>query len=77
MFVDLKEDNEATVIESVCTNCFENGETRILLTKIPFFREIIVTSFQCDKCGFRNNEVQFAGQLPDYGVEILFKALNK
>lgn len=46
------------------------------MTKIPFFREIIVTSFHCAECGFKNNEVQFAGELPDYGLEILFKAMQ-
>lgn len=65
------------MIESYCSNCGENGETRLLLTKIPFFREIIVSSFFCDKCGFKNTEVQFAGKLPDYGLQILFKALSK
>ena len=37
------------------------GITRLLLTKIPFFREIIIMSFSCEKCGFSNNEVQPAG----------------
>ena len=77
MFPELKGDNLPTVIESLCTVCEENGETRILLTKIPFFREIMVTSFYCDKCGNKNTQVQFAGKLPDYGVEIVFKALGK
>ncbi|KAL2265504.1 hypothetical protein VTJ83DRAFT_6604 [Remersonia thermophila] len=48
-------------IESLCMNCEENGVTRMLLTKIPYFREIIVMSFSCDKCGYSNNEVQPAG----------------
>lgn len=37
------------------------GITRLLLTKIPYFREIIIMSFSCDKCGFQNNEIQPAG----------------
>ncbi|KAL2130533.1 hypothetical protein VTI74DRAFT_6274 [Chaetomium olivicolor] len=48
-------------IESLCMNCEENGVTRLLLTKIPYFREIIIMSFSCDKCGFHNNEIQPAG----------------
>jgi len=35
--------------------------TRLLLTKIPYFREVIIMSFSCDKCGFHNNEIQPAG----------------
>jgi zinc finger protein len=37
----------------------------------------MICSFQCDHCGFRNNEVQFAGKLSDFGVEILFRVMNK
>ena len=50
-------------IESMCINCEENvlllpqssidgqGITRLLLTKIPFFREVIIMSFSCPHCG--------------------------
>lgn len=37
--------------------------TRLLLTKIPYFREIIIMSFSCDHCGFHNNEIQAAGSV--------------
>lgn len=39
------------------------GVTRLLLTSIPFFREVIVMSFRCEHCGFQNNEIQSAGQI--------------
>lgn len=48
-------------IESLCMNCHENGMTRLFLTRIPFFREIIIMSFNCEHCGFSNNEIQPAG----------------
>lgn len=57
-------------------NCHENGTTRFLFTKIPFFREIIISSFQCDHCGFRNNEASFGGQLADFGVRYELKVVN-
>ncbi|KAL2192414.1 ZPR1 zinc-finger domain-containing protein [Corynascus similis CBS 632.67] len=64
------EDDEKVVeeIESLCMNCEENGTTRLLLTKIPYFREIIVMSFSCEKCGFSNNEIQPAGTFQLKGV---------
>ena len=37
----------------------------------------MICSFQCDNCGFRNNEVQFAGKLQDFGVDILFRVMDK
>lgn len=50
-------------IESLCMACEQNGTTRMLLTYIPYFKEVIVVSFQCDHCGARNNEIQSAGQI--------------
>lgn len=55
-------------IESLCMNCHENGTTRLLLTRIPFFREIVIMSFSCEKCGFQNNEIQSAGQIQPKGA---------
>jgi len=55
-------------IESLCMNCHQNGTTRLLLTQIPYFREIIIMSFSCDHCGFQNNEIQPAGTFQLKGV---------
>ena len=61
VFLNLAENTPSEEITSLCMNCQENGTTRFLFTKIPFFKEIIVSSFQCEECGFRNNEVSFGG----------------
>ncbi|KAF2761710.1 zinc finger protein zpr1 [Pseudovirgaria hyperparasitica] len=71
------EDGDSKVvdeIESLCMNCKDDGITRLLLTKIPFFREIIIMSFHCDHCHFQNTEVQFAGQIQQRGAKITLKA---
>lgn len=39
------------------------GVTRMMLTSIPFFREVIVMSFRCEHCGHSNNEIQSAGKI--------------
>lgn len=56
-------------IESLCMNCHEDGTTKLLLTKIPFFREIVIMSFSCDHCGLQNNEIQSAGQIQPKGAK--------
>ncbi|EFW99504.1 zinc finger protein zpr1 [Grosmannia clavigera kw1407] len=64
-------DNDQRVveeIESLCMNCHENGTTRLLLTRIPYFREVILMSFSCDHCGFQNNEIQAAGSIQPRGT---------
>lgn len=54
-------------IESLCMRCGENGITRLLMTRIPHFREIVLMAFECPHCNEWNNEVQFAGQLQPQG----------
>lgn len=45
----------------------------MLLTAIPYFREVIIMSFSCDKCGFSNNEVQAAGTIQQKGSSYLLR----
>ncbi|XP_054473188.1 zinc finger protein ZPR1 [Anoplopoma fimbria] len=70
LFKDINADDdwEPTEIESMCMNCHQNGMTRLLLTKIPFFKEVIISSFNCDKCSWTNTEIQSAGRIQDQGV---------
>ncbi|KAK5445191.1 nucleolar zinc-finger protein [Exophiala xenobiotica] len=69
------EPNETGVyeIESLCMNCRDNGVTRILPIKIPFFKEILLESFSCDHCGWKNNTVKSAGQIQEKGSKYTFR----
>ncbi|CAM9524847.1 unnamed protein product [Choristocarpus tenellus] len=58
---------------SLCMACGGQGTTRMLMTKIPFFREIILSSFECDECSWRNNEVVFGGELQEKGCRFELK----
>ncbi|KAM9799074.1 zinc finger protein ZPR1 [Syngnathus typhle] len=80
VFKDLSADDEdwqPTEIESLCMNCYQNGTTRLLLTKIPFFKEIIVSSFSCDHCSWSNTEIQSAGRIQEQGVCYTLKVTSK
>ncbi|XP_055913581.1 zinc finger protein ZPR1 [Eupeodes corollae] len=61
---------ETTEIESACMQCFETGTTKLLLTKIPFYKEVVIMSFKCPHCFFENNEVQSAMEIQKQGVHI-------
>ncbi|ALC49477.1 Zpr1, partial [Drosophila busckii] len=61
---------EVVEIESACMNCFQTGTTRLLPTKIPFFREVVLMSFKCEHCGYTNNEMQSASEIQKNGVRI-------
>ncbi|KAM0748586.1 zf-ZPR1-domain-containing protein [Meredithblackwellia eburnea MCA 4105] len=54
-------------IESLCLECHEQGTTRMLLTSIPYFKQIIVVSFRCEHCGHSNNDIQSAGAISELG----------
>jgi hypothetical protein len=58
-----QEDLGLSKMESLCMNCMENGVTRMMIHKIPYFRELIIASFECPHCGERNNEVTFGGEI--------------
>ncbi|GAB6028103.1 nucleolar zinc-finger protein [Chamberlinius hualienensis] len=64
---------DATEIESLCLACGENGVTRLLLTKIPCYKEIIISSFSCPHCGHSNNDTQFGGTMQDLGIRFKLK----
>lgn len=61
---------ETTVIDSACMSCFRTGITRLLLTKIPFFKEVVLMSFKCEFCGYENNEIQSASEVQKKGIRI-------
>ncbi|CAG8628281.1 9780_t:CDS:2 [Ambispora gerdemannii] len=65
--VDADDEGKPTEIESYCVNCEQNGITRLLLTRIPHWRDIVIMSFECEHCSFHNNEVQFAGIIAEKG----------
>ena len=63
-------ENQLTEIESLCMNCYAQGTTRLLLTKIPYYKDVILSSFECDSCHFKNNDIQPAQRTEAYGILI-------
>ncbi|KAH6903980.1 zinc-finger protein zpr1 [Coprinopsis sp. MPI-PUGE-AT-0042] len=55
----------------------DSGKTRLLLTSIPYFREVVVMSFRCEHCGFSNNEIQSAGEIRENGTLYTAKILDR
>ncbi|KAL4708229.1 hypothetical protein ACJJTC_013798 [Scirpophaga incertulas] len=44
------------------------GTTRLLLTKIPYYKNVVIMSFSCEACGYENNEIQPGGAYAELGV---------
>lgn len=69
-------DNGLYELESLCMNCHEDGMTRILPVTVPYFKQILLESFSCDHCGFKNNTVKSAGAIQEKGTKYTFKLDN-
>ncbi|ODN00582.1 Zinc finger protein-likeZPR1 [Orchesella cincta] len=80
------DNNEVTEIPSMCVNCLQEslvrddwlqGLTKLMLTKIPFFRDVIVSSFDCSHCGYKNSELSSAMEISAVGVEYELQVKEK
>ncbi|KAD7477126.1 hypothetical protein E3N88_00262 [Mikania micrantha] len=61
---------EVMTFPSTCGACAVSCETRMFLTKIPYFQEVIVMASTCDACGYRNSELKPGGAIPAKGKKI-------
>jgi len=43
---------------SLCMHCGGSGTTRLLIHKIPYFREVIIASFQCEYSNLRDEIIE-------------------
>jgi len=68
---------EVNVIESLCFSCGKNGTTRLLLTRIPFYKELVISSFDCPHCNYKNNQLDPAIEIKPQGVRMSLNIENK
>ena len=54
--------------ESLCMNCHDQGLTTFYVTDIPHFREIIISAFRCEHCGYTDTLVQPNSDIPTHGI---------
>lgn len=52
---------EVMELPGSCYVCHEPTATRMFMTSIPFFKEVLIMSNSCDSCGYRNAEVKSGG----------------
>lgn len=64
---------EALRFPTPCPHCREPSETDMCITDIPHFKEVIIMSLCCEKCGYKSNEVKGGGSIPKYGTTITLR----
>merc|ERR1711874_481275 len=72
LLVQKEMEGESLAFETECHNCGNMGTTRMCTCEIPFFKELIVMSFTCEKCGARSTEVKTGGGISEKGKKITF-----
>ncbi|CAG8360883.1 unnamed protein product [Penicillium salamii] len=75
--VERDDDTGLMEVESLCMNCHEQGTTRLLLLRVPYFRDIILESFECPHCHFKDNSVKSAGQIQERGAKYTLNVENE
>ncbi|KAF4764690.1 hypothetical protein N7455_009525 [Penicillium solitum] len=75
--VERDDDTGAMSIESLCMNCHKQGVTRLLLLRVPYFRDIILESFECEHCHLKNNSIKSAGQIQERGTVYTLRVENE
>jgi len=66
-------DQDCLVFMANCHCCGEEGENKMCICTIPFFKEIIITCFKCEKCGFKTADVKGGGGMSDKARKIILK----
>ncbi|XP_052298250.1 uncharacterized protein LOC102629443 isoform X2 [Citrus sinensis] len=67
---------EVMTFPSTCGACAASCETRMFMTRIPYFQEVIVMASTCDACGYRNSELKPGGRIPEKGKRITLFVKN-
>jgi hypothetical protein len=69
--------DEPISMPSPCPSCYRVGESLTAVTNIPHFKEVIIMSFTCQDCGYRDSEVKGGGALPSKGTETILTVESK
>ena len=75
----LTEDKLKEEVLSFPTNCHEcnaPAETKMKMTNIPYFKEVVIMATVCDLCGAKTNEVKAGGGIEAEGKKITLKVTD-
>ena len=65
--------DEILIFPGQCSSCSRPLDTKMKRVDIPYFKEIIIMSTNCESCGYRDNEVKSSGAVSEMGKRITLK----
>ena len=63
-------DNKIIQFPANCYCCNAPGFLRDCVCSIPYFKEIIISCFKCDKCGYKTTSVRGGGGISEKGTKM-------
>merc|ERR1712168_872249 len=67
---------EVLIFPTNCDQCQSPAETRMKMTSIPHFKEVVIMATTCDVCGARTNEVKVGGGISEKGRRIFLRVTD-
>lgn len=67
---------EVHTFEVPCPVCHYIAPTHMKVVNIPHFKDVILMSLSCDKCGYKSNEIKTGGAIPAQGRRITLKVTD-
>lgn len=71
------ENEEIYVFPGTCSSCGHPLDTLIKKVNIPYFKDILIMSTNCDRCGYRDNEVKSGSAISPQGKRITLKVEDR
>jgi len=71
------ENEEIYRFPGTCSSCGHPLDTLIKKVNIPYFKDILIMSTNCDRCGYRDNEVKSGSAISPQGKRITLKVEDR
>ena len=72
--IDLE--NEVLTFPTNCPDCNAPATTKMKITQIPYFKEVVIMATTCDSCGHKTNEVKSGGGIESKGTKMTLTVTN-
>ncbi|KAL7433727.1 hypothetical protein ACHAXM_003700 [Skeletonema potamos] len=69
-----KDVNDQMKFPTNCPSCGASTNTDMCVIDIPHFKEAIIMSLTCEKCGYKSNEVKGGGEISSLATRITLRA---
>jgi len=71
-------ENQVYSFPAACPGCAaqEGCTTNMKMVSIPHFKQVVIMSTVCERCGYRSNEVKTGGAVPEKGRRITVNILG-